>query len=155
MDRLWLRLALAFGLLSALAALLVALLVSWRMDSQVRRFLVEEQLANSPLVAELSAFYGARGSWEGVEQLFAASARSGVSGSGIGPGMMQHFRLLDAEGRVVYGSGERAGMDTSVSTPILWQGQKVGTLELRPGQGILGGQGMMVGPKSDRSHVVL
>jgi two-component system, OmpR family, sensor kinase len=145
MNRLWVRLTLAFGLLSALAALLVALLVSWQTDSQVRRFLAREQLANSPLVADLSAYYGAHGSWEGVAELFTAD-RAQVAGSGIGPGMMQHLHLLDAEGGVVYTSGGRTAAGTSVAVPILWQGQPVGTLELGPGQGMMAGRGMMAAP---------
>lgn len=140
MKRLWVQLALAFGLLSAMAALLVALLVSWQTGSQLRRFLVQEQLANSPLVADLSAYYATHGSWEGVAEIFTTSHNTQMPGRGMGRGMMQQVALLDREGHVVYRSASQSLGAASVAVPILWQEQEIGILEVVPGQG------MMVGP---------
>lgn len=144
MSRLWAQLTLGFGLVAATAILVVALVANRQVDTQFRRFLLQEQLANSTLVEELAAYYGRTGSWEGVAALLRTAnlpgARGGMpgmgSGRGMGPGGMA-LSLADADGRLVIAgtggplSAQLTRSDLEAAVPVVWQGRTVGYLLAR------------------------
>jgi two-component system, OmpR family, sensor histidine kinase BaeS len=121
------KLSLGFLLVGVLGALLVALLVEYRTRSEFDRFLSERDYP--AFQRALEEHYAARGSWEGVAQVFEDPAFA-ASGDDVA--------LTDARGVVVWGSRElRPGMPlrrNMLARAIRLEagGQTVGFL-LRPG----------------------
>jgi two-component system OmpR family sensor kinase/two-component system sensor histidine kinase BaeS len=138
MNKLWIQLTLAFSLVTVLGVAIVALLANRQVSADFRSFVAQSQVQASPIVAELSDYYAAHTSWEGVDRLLSdfAGARHGMMGRG-GPAII----LADAAGQVVYTSaagqiGARlAQPDLTAATPISANGQIVGFLLVRAGSG--------------------
>lgn len=103
MNRLWVRLTLAFALTTLVSVGTVALLADWQASNAFRQYVGQQQLAaQQGLAAELAAYYQRRGSWEGVETVMAAYAEPGAGG-GQGAGRGRPAVLLaDRAGVVVY-----------------------------------------------------
>jgi len=141
MNRLWVRLTLAFGLVAVVAILVVAVLSNYQVTTQFRRFMNRSQTMQSPLVPALADFFTQNQSWTGVETVFTNNLESSGMGMGMGRGQGMRrgapkFVLANAAGTVVY-----AETDTTVSpqlsrqqlaeaVPITWQNEIVGYLFL-------------------------
>jgi signal transduction histidine kinase len=139
MQRLWVQLTLAFGLVTAVGVLVVALLANRQLSGDFRQFMAQSQLQGSPMVAELAAYYGARGDWEGVAEVFGTLPGGGGAGRGLRRGAPT-FVLAGADGQVLYdGAGNPpariAEQDLAAAVPIRWQEQTVGYLLVRNGSG--------------------
>jgi len=133
MNKLWIRLTLAFILVTLVGVSTVALLANQSASSQFRRYLARRGTLDwGDLADDLAAYYEQQGGWDGVEIVFEDSQR------GQGRGQMrqggQSALLTDGQGLVVYDSqGRYAGetLDRSeqeVAVPIQAGGQTVGFL---------------------------
>ncbi len=135
MNKLWVRLTLAFSLVTVAGLVMAAILANSQVSLQFRRFLAQDQMHGSALVTELADYYGDHGSWTGVEELLSQVRGPGMMGAGGGmrrgqPGLI----LADAAGRVVYqrggasSRGELSRQERLEALPIEWQGRTVGFL---------------------------
>jgi two-component system OmpR family sensor kinase/two-component system sensor histidine kinase BaeS len=99
MNRLWVRLSLAFGavvLVGVAAIVLVSLLLANPGFRQ--RLVVNELSVSDGLVSQLADYYETHGSWDGVEGMLA-----GAQGTlPRGPGDRLMLLLADAQGQVIY-----------------------------------------------------
>ncbi len=113
MNRLWVRLTVAFVAVTLVGAGTVALLVDWQAGNQFRQYLAQQDnIAQSGLLEELAAFYQPAGNWDGVAVVFADFVMPRGSGQGMGGAGRGRppFILADANGFVVYDErGERVG----------------------------------------------
>jgi two-component system OmpR family sensor kinase/two-component system sensor histidine kinase BaeS len=137
-NKLWLRLVLAFGLVTIAAILIAAALANSQVNVQFRRFVGRDQTSNfvAPLLAD---YYARNGSWAGIETFLREPPgpirRRMGAGMRFGP---PRFVLADAGGRVVYnGTGPRqAGQidaqEIAEAIPVEWQDQTVGYLVIGP-----------------------
>lgn len=134
MNKLWVRLTLAFGLVVAIAIVIAAVSANLYVSTQFRRFVQHDRLLNSTLTETLVEYYARNGSWNGVEAIL---SRQQPGGMGRGRGMqygMPHLSLADATGRVIY-DGSGSGQSTQLnrqqrleSVPLSLQGQTIGYL---------------------------
>ncbi len=110
MNRLWVRLSIAFVFVAVISALAVAVLATAIAGNQFQQYVARrDALSQSGLLDGLSAFYAAAGNWNGVEQVF---AQYGGRGQGRGrPPLL----LADATGNVVYDERNQR-VDTTLST---------------------------------------
>ena len=148
MNRLWLKLSLAFLAISLAAIGVVAVLSARATGEQFRRYVVASGMGGQPAWAQtLTAFYATNGSWVGVDVVLA----------GIGPGGMGRGRpgasgpniaLADSAGRVVASkTGELVGdvLPASVlaqGVELTLDGRPIGTLvNVRPADVVLDAQG--------------
>ena len=151
LNRLWVKLTLAF-LAVALLAVGVAALLSLRFTGdEFRQYVVRNNVMAEPFLSEsLSAYYAANGGWVGVETALAEFWKSSGAGQGAGMGAWGWAKaagwawaadgtgagltLADASGRVLYdSSGQLTGR--RLSDAVLAQGvalmqgdQRIGTL---------------------------
>lgn len=149
MNRLWVRLTLAFVAVTLVAVVAVAWLVDTSASNEFRQYLgQQDSLAQSGLLDDLAAFYQRNGNWNGVEEIFSAfnapiSRGRGQGGGGPGRGRPP-LSLADANGRVVYDerhqrvgsalSADERGMAQTISA----NGSVIGYLILgQPGRGPL------------------
>lgn len=117
----------------------VALLANQQVSGDFRQFLAQNQLQDSPLITQLSAYYATHGDWDGVADVF----RTLPTGAGAGRGMRRGapaFVLADAGGRVVYdGSGNQliqiAPQELAAAAAIRWHDRTVGYLLVRGASG--------------------
>ncbi len=155
MNRLWVRLTLAFILVTLVGVSTVALLANLSASSQFRHYLARSAtMGQSDLVDDLAAYYERQGSWDSVEAVF--DGMSGPTQPEKGPpfdhaqgkGRMRRAGwqsiLADEQGLIVYDSqGQRVGETISrsereIARPIQSQGQTVGfLLVIPPGRGQL------------------
>ncbi|MBK9715026.1 MAG: HAMP domain-containing histidine kinase [Kouleothrix sp.] len=133
MNTLWVRLTLAFGAVTLVGVLVVALLANRQVSGEFRQFLAQSQLQDSPLVAQLADYYAAHSEWSGVaEVLDTFRGPGGGAGRGLRRGAPT-FVLADSARQVVYdGSGSQpaalAPQDLADAAPIIVTGQTVGYL---------------------------
>ncbi len=139
MNRLWVRLSLAFALVTLVGVGVAALLANYQITTQFRHFVMGSRMAEMVLPA-LTDHYARTGSWENVEATLATLPMGGMGGMGLGqgrgrgPGRGQPTLLLaDGERRVIYdslGLGETHLSDSLLAraAPIVWQGETVGYL---------------------------
>ena len=87
LNRLWVKLTLAF-LAVALLAVGVAALLSLRFTGdEFRQYVVRNNVMAEPFLSEsLSAYYAANGGWTGVEAALAEFWKSSGAGQGAGMG---------------------------------------------------------------------
>ncbi|MBN1219740.1 MAG: HAMP domain-containing protein [Anaerolineae bacterium] len=149
MNKLWTRLALAFGLVAAIAIIIAAVLSQYQVSTQFRRFMNHNQMMESPLAPALVAYYAQHGSWAGVETVFNNAPQTGM-GMGHGRGMRYgapKLILTDNSGRVVFaepGTTVPAQLrqgEIAQALPLEWQNQTIGylTLDASSGQMMLTG----------------
>jgi two-component system OmpR family sensor kinase len=142
-NKLWVRLTLAFVLVTLIGVSTVALLTNQSASNQFRYYLARSEMMGwGDLANDLAAYYEQQGSWEGVEVVL----------GGMGGPMMQRGRgqgrmgqggpptlLADGQGLVIYDShGQREEGETLSSSE--WQqgvsiqvgGQTVGYLLATP-----------------------
>jgi two-component system OmpR family sensor kinase len=142
-NRLWVRLTLAFALVIVVTAGAVALMADLTAGRALRYYLsYSDMLPRQVLVERLATFYQLQGSWEGVEPLLdQASAAPGPvmdsrrwPGSQLPPGSPLYFVLAGADDRVVYDGlegrpGRRLSRDEqAVAQQIEVGGEAVGYL---------------------------
>ena len=125
MNKLWVRLTLAFVAITLASVALVALLANAAAADQFSAYLSGQQAMNQATLADdLAAFYRRTGSWEGVDVVIGAAStgdasgmmgrgRGGQGGAGIGQmrGAAMAVTLADAAGTMVY--GDRVGQALS------------------------------------------
>jgi two-component system OmpR family sensor kinase len=154
MNRLWVRLTLAFVLITLVGVSTVALLANLSASSQFRHYLARSQMMGwGDLTNDLAAYYRRQGSWDGVEDVL--GDMGGATQPGRGHGAMQpgwgrgpmwwggaSTLLADGQGLIVYDSqGRRAGETLSrseqkLAIPIQAEGQAVGFLLAIPPSGM-------------------
>src|SRR6186997_1189734 len=89
MNKLWIQLTLAFSLVTLTGVAIVALLANRQVSADFRSFVAQSQMQDSPIVTELSDYYAAHTSWEGVDRVlreFVGTGR-GMMGRG-GPAII-------------------------------------------------------------------
>ncbi len=137
MNRLWVRLSIAFVFVALISAAAVAWLASTSADTQFRQFLARrDTLEQSGLLDQLAAFYQHTGSWNGVNEVLANFTSPGA-GRGQGQGRGRPALLLaDVNSHVVYDErGTRVGdvlsdQERTSTLPITLDGNIVGYLWL-------------------------
>ncbi len=107
MNRLWVRLALAFIVVNLIVVLAIAWLADTSATNQFQQYLMrQDMLTQMGLVDELAALYQRTGNWDGASQVIAAYNMPMMRGRGVGAGMMGRNQptvlVADAQGRVVY-----------------------------------------------------
>jgi two-component system OmpR family sensor kinase len=134
MNKLWIRLTLAFGLVTMTAIIIIAALSTYQIITQFHRFMANSQVIEVTLEPNLVKYYAQNSSWTGVETVF-----RNIRGSGMGRRQMMRynapkFTLVDVTGRVVY---DETGRNVSTqlnpqaiaeAIPIEWQNQTIGYL---------------------------
>jgi two-component system OmpR family sensor kinase/two-component system sensor histidine kinase BaeS len=145
MNRLWVRLSLAFVFVAVSSALAVAVLATSVASNQFQQYVARrDALSQTGLLDSLAAFYQATGNWDGVEQVF---AQYGGRGQGRGrPPLL----LAAANGSVIYDERNlRAGTvlseaERASALPVELHGVTVGYLLLG-----VQGRGMLAANEQD------
>lgn len=145
MNRLWVRLTLAFALVVLVAVIAITALADLMASREFHRYLSYSDTSRDlPLVDDLASYYQEHGSWQGVEAVL------GEVSTVVGPqrGLVWRMRpgmvvprdskvqivLADAGGAVVYdNSGSRSGWEltgdeAAASREIVVDGEVVGRL---------------------------
>jgi two-component system OmpR family sensor kinase len=147
MNKLWMRLTLAFVLVTLVGVSTVALLANLNASRQFRYYLARsEMMEQGSLAEDLAAYYERQGSWNGVEIVFEDMARPMQPGQGYG--QMRRggasTLLADEQGLVVYDSQGRYKGETlsrteqKLAIPIQTGERTVGfLLAIPPGEGQL------------------
>ena len=143
MNRLWVKLSLAFLAISLAAIGVVAVITLRATGEQFRQYVVASGMAGQPSWAQtLTDYYAAQGSWDGVDELLAQLGPGGMGmGRGRGPGGAAgpNLAVAGTDGRVLASkTGELIG--DSLPASVLGQGlalsldgQPIGTLlNVRP-----------------------
>lgn len=138
MNKLWIQLTVAFGLVTLTGVLIVALLTNMQVSSEFRSFVAQSQVQGSPLLSELSDYYVQHASWQGAETLLRefTATRRGAIGRG-GPSIV----LADSSGHIIYSDTPNqvgttlAPADRAAATAIPANGQMSGYLLIRAGSG--------------------
>jgi two-component system, OmpR family, sensor kinase len=150
MNRLWVRLTLAFAVVAVLGIGLASLLANLAIDNEFRSFLgrSEATVQNSDLVTRLTAYYTAHQGWEGVDTILAQGRPAGGKGPqqqpGGGPppdrfGPPLALIVTDATGQIVFDSSQKRSGDHlsqpehDAATPLSVNNQTVGYLVFTPG----------------------
>jgi two-component system OmpR family sensor kinase/two-component system sensor histidine kinase BaeS len=132
-NRLSVRLALAFVGVTLAAVAVVALLADWQAVGEFRQFLGQQAaLQQTALAEQLAEYYQRNGRWDGVESLLAAVGPAG-RGAGAGRGGPR-LLLADADATIIYdprtgrvGQALTTG-ERSAAAPIQVDGHVVGYL---------------------------
>jgi two-component system, OmpR family, sensor kinase len=138
-NRLWVRLSLAFLGVSLAAIGIVAVLASRATGEGFRQYVVSAGMGGQPAWGDaLVQYYAAQGSWDGVGDLLAQIGPGVGMGMGRGRGAMSgagpDLAVADPQGRVVASrSGDLVGQRLPASVlaqglPLMVDGQAVGTL---------------------------
>ncbi len=151
MNRLWVKLSLAFLAISLAAIGVVAVLSARATREQFRQYVVASGMAGQSDWAQiLTEYYAAQGSWAGVD---AVLAQLGPGGMGMGRGRAAagagpNLAVADTAGRVLASkTGELVGdvLPVAVLTqgvPMALDGRVIGTLlNVRPAEVVLDAQG--------------
>lgn len=120
MNKLWVRLSLAFALISLLGLLVAGWLANTRVSSGFRQYLVHSQTDDALLTA-LTTYYQEHQGWEGVSKIFDTQ---GGKGQGKRWGAPKRI-LADAEGVVQY--------DETGQWQLLSSKQRAGAIPIRSG----------------------
>ncbi len=143
MNRLWVRLTLAFVFVALFSATTVAIFANVSADNQFRQYLARRDvLAQSGVIDELAAWYQQTGNWRGVDAILSRFSPNGPGrGAGQGQGRGRPPVLFaDADGAILYDErNQRVGTlltadERSNALPITVNGAAVGYL-------LLGAQG--------------
>jgi two-component system OmpR family sensor kinase/two-component system sensor histidine kinase BaeS len=144
MNRLWVRLTLAFVLVTLVGVSTVALLANLNASRQFRYYLVRSGvMGQSDLADNLAAYYERQGSWYGVERV--CEGMGGPMQPGWGQGRMRRggasTLMADEQGLILYDNqGQRAGETLSrseqkLAIPIQTGERTVGFLLVIPPSG--------------------
>lgn len=136
MNKLWVKLGLAFALVTLVGIAIAGLLANYQLSTGFHRYMTQNQV-DIRLVPALQAYYHQNGSWEGVESIFQAPAGN-QQGRSKGRGAPKHT-LADASGQVVYDeTGSYQTLSKSQrkqAIPIEQEGETVGYLLISVGNG--------------------
>ena len=141
MNKLWVRLTLAFVLVTLVGVSTVALLANRSASSQFRRYLARSEMMGwGSLADDLAAYYERQGSWDGVEAVFGYVGGPGQPGRGRGQmrGGGPSTLLANGQGLIVYDSQGRYTGETlshseqELAVSIQAGGQTVGFLLAAP-----------------------
>ncbi len=142
MNRLWVRLAFAFVLVTWIVLAIVAFVVYRSVESSFNQYVRDRDAAilGADWAADLAAYYAATGAWQGAEPLLPASGPAAGAGHGAGAnanragrGGVQSF-IATPGGLIVVATnpdwvGQSMGaIGLSSSTPIRIDGVTVGIL---------------------------
>jgi two-component system OmpR family sensor kinase/two-component system sensor histidine kinase BaeS len=146
LNRLWVRLALAFAFVAIIGVGLVAFLANQTIANEFRTFVVrnEVDLQNSALANNLIQYYQQHQSWAGVNAIIQQPGppRNPQPGNNPPPdqfGGRMTLLLADATGRIVLDNGQQRvdsplnPAERSAATVLQSQGQTIGYLLLTPG----------------------
>jgi two-component system OmpR family sensor kinase/two-component system sensor histidine kinase BaeS len=131
MNRLWVRLALAFVLVTTIGVAVFAVLANWSATNAFRNYIArQEAFLSSGEVDALAAYYAAHGSWDGVGGIL-----PGPAGNGRGAGRNRPTLLIaDVNDTVVFDE-EATRQGTSLTddergraVPITSNGATIGYL---------------------------
>lgn len=138
MNRLWVRLTLAFVGVTLIGVASVALLTDWNAGTQFRQFLTHQaMMTQGNLADDLAGYYQQNGNWNGVSQVFSETQMMSPFGRGRGMPMLRGgppILLADANGRIVYDEmGFRTGAtlgpnERANGAPVTSNGRTVGVL---------------------------
>jgi two-component system OmpR family sensor kinase/two-component system sensor histidine kinase BaeS len=150
-NRLWVKLTLAFLAISLAAIGVVAVLSSRATGEQFRQYVVASGNAGQATWAQaLTEYYALRSSWEDVDALIAQLGPGSGSGRGRGAagGAGPNIAVAGTDGRVLASrTGELVGelLPESVlaqGTPLTLNGRLIGTLlNIRPAEVVLDAEG--------------
>jgi len=131
MNRLSVRLMLAFVAVTLLAVATVALLANWQANGQFQQYVARQAaLEQSGLVQALADYYVGQGSWDGVAAVWGATMGPG-RGAGAGQGAPRTL-LADADGVIRYDSrGTQVGVALSA-------GERESALAIESGGRVVG-----------------
>lgn len=130
MNKLWVRLALAFLLISALSVGAVAFFANRQVAAQFQRYVVQSRVTEQGLDEALAAFYAQSGNWNGVEAVF-NETRPGRGFGGMG-GMMGRAEMIlaDAQGIIVapasHAGTTLSAIERDIAVPVRVGGQIAG-----------------------------
>ena len=152
MNRLWVKLTLAFLAISLAAIGVVAAISLRATGEQFRQYVVASGMAGQPGWAQsLTEYYAAHGSWDGVDELLAQLGPGGMGmgrGRGAGGATGPNLAVAGTDGRVLASrTGELVGelLPAGVlaqGLPLTLDGQPIGTLlNVRPADAVLDSQG--------------
>jgi two-component system OmpR family sensor kinase/two-component system sensor histidine kinase BaeS len=144
MNRLWVRLTLAFALVVLIGIGAVAALTDVAIGREFRDFVARSQadLEASGLDDQLIAYYEQVGSWDGVGTFMAqiASQWRRDRGPSVGPGRIGPDALIaDVNGLIVYDDHNRrvnerlSDSERAAAVPLQSQGQTIGYIDIVPG----------------------
>lgn len=146
MNRLWVRLTLAFVAVTLVGVTTIAWLTDWSAGTEFRQYLARQDvLAQSGVVDDLEVYYAQNGNWNGVGQILGTATPGNGRGMGAGRGRPA-VMLADAGGTIVYDergartSGTLTSEEKSSAIPITAGGRTVGYLLTVAG---MGGRGAM------------
>ncbi len=147
MNRLWVRLTLAFAIVAVIGIGLAALLADQSVNSEFRTFIARNQaeLQNSGLATELAAYYAAHQTWLGVDPIFTATQpppqpnrpQPGQPPDRFNP--RSALIVADSDWHIVYDSGQRRTgeilpqSERDQATALTSQDQTIGYLLYTPG----------------------
>ncbi len=131
-NRLWVRIALAFALMAVLSAGVVAVFANRGLGAQFQRYLGQSRITELGLQETLQDYYLQHASWAGVDESLALARTRGPgfgAGQGRGAGGGE-IVVADADGRIV-SPASRAGAqmlasERDISVPIVVDGRAVG-----------------------------
>lgn len=138
-NKLWIRLALVFGIFTFASITLVAIIVSRQTDRRFRDYLAYTQLADSETFKIAADYYSENGTWQGISEVLADHLSENP------PAINVRFRrpaaiLLDKSGAVLYDNRphianrfrQRHSLDNAVAIKV--EGETVGYLLLPPNE---------------------
>ncbi len=133
-NRLFFRLLGAFGVIVLTMIVVVFIIANQTTTNEVRAYMFRGGMAPSSQIAqELSAYYAAQHSWQGVENYFDTRTSSMMAGRRTMPGMMNSasLQLADTNGVLIAGAnqGQRiTAAQLAQGIPIQVDEQTIGTL---------------------------
>lgn len=149
MNRLWVRLTLAFTLVAVIGIASIAVLADLAIGRNFRNFVAQNEfnLEDSGLGTQLIDFYNETGSWDGIEAHVAQIARYAPwldMGRNFTPGRPGadrprfEFLLTDANGTIVYSSHDHPDesltpVERDSAVALESQGQVIGYVAIVPG----------------------
>ncbi len=135
MNRLWVRLSLAFTLVVMLGfGAIVVGTISLTSDQRMQSLLLNQFERPKGLVDSAGRYYAQHGSWAGVETLM-DGARSTLFPGIPNGGERGALLLVDGDGKVVYSSippGELPSTPSRPGRPIVVDGRTVGRIDFVP-----------------------
>ncbi|MGB8345063.1 MAG: ATP-binding protein [Ktedonobacteraceae bacterium] len=100
MNRLWVRLTLAFVAITLLGVVSVAVLADELASQAFRQYVARQDIVvQSGLLDDLAIYYQRQGNWQGVESILSSAPGSGAGRGGRGQSVLL---LADSRGQIVY-----------------------------------------------------
>ena len=143
-NKLWVRLSLAFAMVILIGLVIAASLANWQVNRQFRRFVADDVVAEAGLLDRLSDYYASHHGWGGIDTLLSRTGQRPESTEGGpnrgGPMMMGSGRtprlpvvIADAGGTIIYDRAQNHGHRLSRAekrraAPIQVEGETVGYL---------------------------